>query len=106
MIEVRDRLKHRNEYKGRPTLAVDEYCPCRVCYNPHDCGHRSSDGEWIQSMHCAKNFNDGCPSTFPVPTHIVRNLNLVMKGIRKCLRCARMIDLQRDDWVLKTNNGG
>lgn len=99
MIQVRDRLISY-EYKGRPTLAVDTSCPCRECYNPHDCGYRAQDGKWIEQMQCVTNYNKGCPSKLPDPIHIVKNLNLVIKGVRKCFRCGLTVNLERDVWVV------
>lgn len=58
---VRDLALKKTEYKGRPTWAIDAQCPCRPCWNAHDCGHINSQSEWVSIMHCATNWNKGCP---------------------------------------------
>ena len=81
MIQVRDHTIKVTEYKGRWTYASDLMCPCRPCYNAHDCGHYIGSGTWIVSMACATNANDGCPSPKPKPEHIPP------KRGRLCKRC-------------------
>ena len=92
MIQVRDKLQ--DGYKGRPTWAVDPACSCRPCYNPHDCGRRATDGEWLTDMYCLTNYNNGCPDPRPDPIHILRRLPQRTKGqIRKCVRCGCFFEL-------------
>ncbi len=67
---VRDRTHKIADYKGRPTDACDAACPCRPCYNAHDCGWRATDGEWVVSMECATRANQGCPHPLPEPEHL------------------------------------
>ena len=81
MMLVRDKTKKRTEYKGRPTLAVDALCPCRPCFHVHDCGRLNSQGQWEMDMHCATNWNSGCPHPLPEPQHIFS------KRGRVCQRC-------------------
>jgi hypothetical protein len=81
MILVRDKTLKPTEYKGRPTLAVYKDCPCRPCYNAHDCGRLNSQGKWVPLMHCVTNWNRGCPDPDIEPEHIY-----VPRG-RVCKRC-------------------
>lgn len=81
MLEVRDYTKKLSEYKGRWTYALELDCPCRPCYNPHDCGYRNHK-QWIMEMRCLTNYKRGCPTNMPKPQHIVKT-----KRQRKCLRC-------------------
>ena len=78
---VRDRTKPKTEYKGRPTEACDELCPCRPCYNAHDCGYNAYSGHVVE-MKCATRENRGCPQLQPEPAHIFKS-----NRARKCLRC-------------------
>lgn len=43
MTYVRDKMLPKSDYKGRPTEASDELCPCRPCFNAHDCGREYMD---------------------------------------------------------------
>ena len=81
MLLVRDKTKLKTEYKGRPTLATNVTCPCRPCYNAHDCGYFNSQGNWVVRMHCAHNWNVGCPIPLPAAEHIYAE-----RG-RTCKRC-------------------
>lgn len=67
---VRDRTLPKTEYKGRETDAGDSACPCRSCYNAHDCGRRNTVGEWKPDMQCATRYNGGCPDPKPTPEHV------------------------------------
>lgn len=78
---VRDRTLPKTEYKGRPTQAADEMCPCRPCYNAHDCGWTDYRGHRVVHMECATRYNHGCPSPMPEPEHIFSP-----RG-RMCKRC-------------------
>ena len=40
---------------------LDSNCIHRKCFQPHDCGHRGGNGQWVESYHCAMNWNKGCP---------------------------------------------
>ncbi len=77
---VRDQTKPRTEYKGRPTQAMDANCPCRSCWNPHDCGYINSQGKWYVHMECATRWNGGCPRPTPQAEHIIPV---------RCHRCRR-----------------
>ena len=68
---VRNHLLGKKEYKGRSCHAVDQVCPCRPCYNCHDCGHSDSYYGWVESFQCAVNYNTGCPQPKPEPQHIL-----------------------------------
>lgn len=105
MIQVRDRLKIG--YKGRPTYAVDKSCPCRPCFNAHDCGYINSQGKWISNMHCATNYNSGCPfefSNYLRPTHIIISDAKYRKAnqTRKCRRCGIKIMIGSQDFNFMT----
>ena len=69
------------EYKGRLTDAYDRECPCRPCYNAHDCGRIGYSG-WQTDMQCATRYNGGCPRPMPEPKHIRPT-----PRTRKCKRC-------------------
>jgi hypothetical protein len=81
-MRVRDRLLPKNTYKGRLTEASDAACPCRPCYNAHDCGYIHSTGRWVRRMYCATNWNNGCPSPKPAPEHV-----MISRRARTCKRC-------------------
>lgn len=80
---VRDRTRPASFYKGRPTEARDDRCPCRPCFNAHDCGY-SAYGGHVVAMECATRWNSGCPrdgdDTWPV--HIFKS-----DRARACKRC-------------------
>ena len=80
-MKVRDLTLKKSEYKGRETDACDAVCPCRPCYNAHDCGYTNSQGKQVINMECATRWNCGCPDPMPKPEHIT-----VGEG-RKCKRC-------------------
>lgn len=87
MILVRDKTKSKTEYKGRDTYAVNPECPCRSCWNSHDCGRINSVGKWVACVHCATNWNSGCPSAFTT-RHMIKN-----NRSRKCSRCGKTLTL-------------
>lgn len=64
-MKVRDKTLDESEYKGRITNALAAICPCKPCFNPHDCGRYVYTGvnqkEWKIDMRCATRHNDGCP---------------------------------------------
>lgn len=77
-MHVRDYTLSQTDYKGRWTEASDWQCPCRPCYNAHDCGRPvpvyDKNGRWVGNryvldMQCATRYNRGCPSPKPEPTH-------------------------------------
>jgi hypothetical protein len=76
----RDRSLPASEYKGRPTQCCDSLCPCRPCWNAHDCGYRNYGG-WVTRMECATRYNNGCPSPKPEPSHQAN------KAGTRCIRC-------------------
>jgi hypothetical protein len=78
---VRDYTKKKTEYKGRPTQASADDCPCMPCYNAHDCGYYNGKHEWVVRMACATNWNNGCPSPKPEPEHKPN------KSGTRCIRC-------------------
>lgn len=67
-MRVRDKTLKQSEYKGRWTDASDRECPCRPCYNAHDCGYSTYGGHVVRMM-CASRENGGC-GTKPEPQHI------------------------------------
>ena len=81
-MKVRDLSLPITEYKGRVTDARDYLCPCRPCWNAHDCGYTNSQGKWITRMECATRWNNGCPDD-KEPTHVFP------EGKRKCARCGK-----------------
>ena len=99
-MKVRDRTYKVTDYKGRWTEAVDAECPCRRCYNAHDCGYRRTDGIWVTSMECATNHSNGCPGTFidgkfelVTSTHLFRDTkrfsNRKRGDVFRCVRCGQ-----------------
>jgi hypothetical protein len=78
---VRDRALKKSDYKGHEVPGVDKNCPCRPCYNPHDCGYLDSQAHWISRFHCATNWDRGCPPALPEPKHEVPD------GHRVCIHC-------------------
>ena len=86
---VRDKTIPKTEYKGRPTEASDDFCPCRPCYLPHDCGHDRwitvSGYQQVQhviNMECATRWNGGCPQPKPEPEHVYTSDRAMV-----CKRC-------------------
>jgi hypothetical protein len=78
-MQVRDKTKPKDTYKGRPFDASDKACPCRPCCNPHDCGRRNTIGKWLENMECATRWNNGCPFPKPKPEHIFTPYGKVCK---------------------------
>jgi len=95
---VRDKTKLKTEYKGRLTWAYDSLCPCRSCFNAHDCGYWNSQGKWVVDMHCVTNRNSGCPNPLPEPTHIF------MERGRVCKRCGTHRKLASKSRILPIDN--
>lgn len=87
---VRDRTLSPKEYKGRETSACDRECPCRACFNAHDCGAYSTMGKWLTSMQCATRYNGGCPTTTPRPRHVY-----VSDRGKVCLRCGARREIRQ-----------
>ena len=88
---VRDRSEPKGDYKGRPTACCEEVCPCRPCWNAHDCGYSqrvySKEGlwtsnKWIIRMECATRHNNGCPRPKREPQHLY-----VSDRGKVCKRC-------------------
>lgn len=80
---VKDKLAD-NKYKMSNTEAAEKACPCRSCYNAHDCGYRTSSGKWVVSMRCATRNHNGCPEIYETKHVYKRN-----RG-KKCLRCGEL----------------
>ncbi len=80
-MRVRDRTLPLGEYKGRWTDARDESCPCRPCYNAHNCARSSATYLSNPVMRCATRENDGCPTPMPSSAHLY-----TPRG-RVCQRC-------------------
>ena len=78
---VRDKTLGPRDYKGRFTDARDSSCPCRPCFNAHDCGRLNTMGQWTRDMQCATRYNGGCPNPAPTPEHV-----FVKRGWA-CKRC-------------------
>lgn len=57
---VRDKTIPKGEYKGRPTEALDELCPCRPCYNAHNCERDPERYYSHPDMRCATRENGLC----------------------------------------------
>ena len=84
-MNVRDMTMPKSEYKGRETQASNTLCPCRPCYNAHDCGRFNSyTGQHEVRMECAFRYNNGCPRPMPEPVHVYTSA----RG-RVCKRCGQ-----------------
>ena len=100
-MKVRDHLYKESEYKGKECIASDKYCPCRSCYNCHDCGYMASNGIWRKRFHCATNYTKGCPldinNSLPIPMHIFKFTKRFERRKRgswlRCLRCNQLIEI-------------
>jgi len=79
MIEVRNKLIKKSDHNGRLCSAIDENCPCRKCYRPHDFRKSYDDPH---DMRCVNNYNHGCPDPVPQPDHIFSR--------KKCKRCGEI----------------
>jgi len=102
-MKIRNRLLDKREYKGRLTGAADKMCPCRVCWNPHDCGYRAGNGKWITVMRCVTNYKSGCPfdinKELPRPIHVIRAKAGRKGQTRICLRCGQRIVIGEADFI-------
>lgn len=79
-MRVRDLTKKLTEYKGQfVDGALDQACPCRPCYHPHDFSYVRTDGVKVKRFLCLTNYAKGCPTPLPEPNHIFK------KG--RCSRC-------------------
>jgi len=88
---VRDLTLPKSEYKGHPTHAVSVECPCRPCFNAHDCTPPDRRyGKQIHSdvFHCATNWNKGCPEPKPEPEHLLNRQG-------HCKRCGAFVKTGR-----------
>jgi len=87
-MKVRDRTMLVSEYRGQWTEASDKECPCRPCYNPHDCGYSrtgpNKTNVWVARIECATRWNGGCPSPKPEPQHIYRSKRGRERYCRRC----------------------
>lgn len=84
---VRDLTLKKTEYKGHPCYASGAFCPCRPCYDAHDCNPpdpRYSKKVYSDTFSCAVNHNNGCPQPLPEPTHILNRLG-------RCKRCGQTV---------------
>jgi len=106
-MKVRDKTHEVSEYKGRWTDASHPECPCRRCYNAHDCGWRRSDGVWVTSMECATRYNNGCPE-HPNAIHLFRNTKRLSKrksgDIFRCIRCGQKCVMGDVDFHTEVKN--
>ena len=78
---IRDRTLNRTEYKGRWTDARDGQCPCRPCFNAHNCQRDPERYYSHPDMRCATRENGGCPQPIPEAIHVYRVMGKV------CRRC-------------------
>ena len=77
----------KTDYKGHPCYAVNKECPCRPCYNCHDCTPPDpviARKVYSDTFHCATNWNGGCPQPIPEPVHILNRAG-------HCKRCGEYI---------------
>ena len=84
---VRDLTKPKADYKGHPCYASDAECPCRPCYNCHDCSppdRRYSNKVYSDTFECAVRHNNGCPQPKLEPVHTLNRLE-------RCIRCGTTV---------------
>ena len=84
---ARDLTKLKSDYKGHPCFVIDSKCPCRPCYNCHDCTPPNpvhTKEIYSSIFHCATNWNKGCPDLIPEPNHILNTQ-------KTCKRCKEKI---------------
>jgi len=98
-MKVRDKLQ--NGYKGHAVECPDKYCPCRPCFNVHDCGY-FLHGKYVERFVCATNFNEGCPQNefgeYLRPTHVL-SVKTRRKGmVKKCHRCGQKVILGKGEF--------
>lgn len=102
-MKIRDRLLDKREYKGRLTEASNKMCPCRICWNPHDCGYRAGSGKWMTVMRCVTNYKSGCPhdiiKRLPKPIHVIRAKAGGKGQTRICLRCGQRVVIGEADFI-------
>ena len=80
---VRDLTLKKADYKGHPCDASYSFCPCRPCFNCHDCSppdRTHSKKFYSDVFSCASRWNNGCPQPLPEPKH-----DLSRQG--RCKRC-------------------
>lgn len=96
-MKVRDLTLSIKEYKGRWTDACEEVCPCRPCYNAHDCGYSQHAGfgktVWIEHMECATRHSFGCGEK-PEPQH-----KLNKRG--RCKQCGVYVEQDKRSGTLQ-----
>ena len=104
-MEVRNQLLKLTKYKGRWSNSADQDCPCRSCFNAHDCGYRKPKGAWVISMECATRYNMGCPQNMIEPIHIFKHTkrfqNRKRNDIFKCLRCGQKLIMSKVNFIIK-----
>jgi hypothetical protein len=91
MIIARDKTLPKTEYKGHPCYAIDPTCPCKPCFNCHDCTPPNpaySKKMYSDTFHCASNWNMGCPQPIPEPVHILNSK-------RNCKRCGTHVPKEK-----------
>lgn len=82
---VRDLTLKKSEYKGHPCYASEAVCPCRPCFNCHDCNPPNRDysnNVYSDIFDCASRYNSGCPQPNPEPVHILNRQH-------RCKRCGQ-----------------
>jgi hypothetical protein len=92
-MEARNRELDKGDYKGRMTQCIAADCPCKPCWNPHDCGGygtRNGVYQHIPYMACLTNWVSGCPEADErKPEH------KIVRG--RCVRCGWRKPPRRDD---------
>ena len=86
---ARDLTLPKADYKGHPCHVKEKDCPCKPCYNCHDCtppNREHSDKVYSDTFRCAVNWNKGCPIPEPTANHILNRQN-------RCKRCGTKVKL-------------
>lgn len=84
---VRDLTLSKSDYKGHPCHVSEMNCPCRPCYNCHDCtppDWSRSEKVYSDTFYCAVRWNKGCPDPKPEPVHTLNRL-------KRCIRCGVVV---------------
>ena len=90
---VRNKQYKFSDVLGGWTDALNEECPCRPCYHPHDYGYSTNSDGYCVWMRCLTREQGNCPNITPEPEHVYTKKGNV------CKRCGQT----RDKAVMKND---
>ncbi len=104
-MKVRDKRYKKTDYKGHEVECPSLSCPCRPCFNVHDCGYylpgKFGEKRWISHFECATWFNRGC-STSSRPKHLFKNTkrfqNRKVGDVFRCIRCGQLCKIGQGEF--------